>query len=52
MAYEDDKSMTIMIGNVHVAVMHTCYTLARVAVLRLSILAGDDGRGVGARLWA
>src|SRR5947209_17176835 len=34
MAYEDDKSMTKRIRNVHVAVMHTCYTLARVAVLQ------------------
>ena len=52
MAYEDDKSMTKMVRNVHVAVMHTGYTLARVAVLRLSILAGDDGRGVEARFIA
>jgi hypothetical protein len=34
MAYEDDKSMTKMVRNVHVAVMHTGYTLARVAVLQ------------------
>lgn len=34
MAYEDDKSMTKMIGDVHAAVMHSGYTLVRVAILQ------------------